>query len=196
MNFKKILNIFAISLLSIGLAFCSSGEKKEVVAEEPPVETKVEEPVATRSLDLNILEEINVTLKEYRYPDGVRRRGFSYKKADVTKEDFNAWASENINFIREAFDRLPAGYSLQIKGHADSTGPEEAEGNKKGNVYYSQIRAEAVKEALVQQGLPAARITTVAAGSGEPVSGYDEEDEINRRVTFQVVKIEGSESAE
>lgn len=188
MNFKNILNVIAISILSMSLAFCSSSEKKDPAPEETPVtEDTGADLKKDRSLELNLLEEINITLKEYRYPDGVRRRGFSYKKADVTREDFNLWAKENINFIKEAIDKLPADYVLQIKGHADSTGPEEAEGSKKGNNYYSQIRAEAVKDALVQQGLDASRITTVGVGSSEPVGGYDEEDEVNRRTTFQVV---------
>lgn len=189
-----------ISLLALNLAFCSSAEKKESTEEtEEVTEEEAEEETVElkeRAFDLNILEEINITLKEYRYPDGVRRRGFGYKKADVLSEDFNKWASDNISFIKEAFDKLPEGYKLQIKGHADSVGPEEEEGGKKGNVYYSQIRAEAVKQALVEQGLPGDRITTVAAGSTEPVSGYDEDDEINRRVTFQVIKSEEETSEE
>jgi outer membrane protein OmpA-like peptidoglycan-associated protein len=195
MNFKNILNVIAISILFMSLAFCSSNEKKDPAPEETPVtEDTGADLKKDRSLELNLLEEINITLKEYRYPDGVRRRGFSYKKADVTREDFNLWAKENINFIKEAMDKLPADYSLQIKGHADSTGPEEAEGSKKGNIYYSQIRAEAVKEALVQQGLDASRIKTKAVGSSEPVGGYDEEDEVNRRTTFQVVIDENSDT--
>lgn len=134
-----------------------------------------------------VLDEINSTLKDYRYPDGVKRRGFSYKQADITKEDFNAWAKNNVSFIKEALTKLPDTYQLQIIGHADASGPEEAEGSKKGNGFYSQIRADAVKEALVKQGVPANRISTKALGSSVPVSGFPETDAINRRVTFQVV---------
>lgn len=189
MKWNKLFSIFAVFSLTLTFAFCSSAEKKKP-AEEPVQEEVSEEDTTTkdRSFDLNILEEINITLKEYRYPDGVRRRGFSYKKADVLKDDFNLWAKENINFIREALDRLPEDYVLEITGHADTTGPEEPEGEKKGNIYYSQIRADAVKEALVKQGIPANRIVTVAAGSSQPISGYDGSDAINRRVTFQVRK--------
>jgi hypothetical protein len=193
MNFKNILNLLAISILALSFSFCSSKDVKETPA--PESETK-DEGALSRSFDMNILDSINVTLKEYRYPDGVRRRGFSYKKADVLKEDFNLWAKENINFIKEAFDKLPPEYSLEVYGHADATGPEEAEGNKKGNMYYSKIRAEAVKEALVKQGLPADRIVTTGVGSSQPVSGYDEDDEINRRVTFQVIKVDSDSTVE
>ena len=105
MNFKNIFKLLGISIIALNLAFCSSADKKEPVEEETEEvateETEEEGNALSRSLDLNILEEINITLKEYRYPDGVRKRGFSYKKADVTKEDFNLWAGENINFIKE-----------------------------------------------------------------------------------------------
>ncbi|WCL49217.1 OmpA family protein [Leptospira sp. GIMC2001] len=194
MNFKNLINLLIIALVSSTLVLCSSTETKQPETEPVAENTEVEEP-KTRSFDMNILDEINITLKEYRYPDGVRRRGFSYKKADVTKEDFNLWAKENVNFIKEALDKLPAEYAVQVIGHADSTGPEEAEGAKKGNAYYSQIRAEAVKTALVQQGIPAERIAIKAVGSAEPVSGYDEQDEINRRVTFQVIAVEPAEDS-
>ncbi len=189
MNFKPVFNLLLAISLAFSIAFCSSAEKKKPVEEETPEVSQPDTSNAKdRSFDFNVLDEINITLKEYRYPDGVRRRGFSYKKADVLRDDFNLWAKENINFIREAFDKLPEEYVLEIKGHADTTGPEEPVGEKKGNIYYSQIRADAVKQALVNQGLPASRMVTVAAGSSEPISGFEGADAINRRVTFQIVK--------
>jgi len=190
MNFRKILNLLIIAILSLSVILCASNKPKEPETTEEPTTEETVDTSNTRSFDMNILDEINITLKEYRYPDGVRKKGFEYKKADIVKEDFNLWAKENVNFIKEALDKLPADYKLVARGHADASGPEEAEAGKKGNVYYSTIRAEAVKGALVKQGLPAGRIVTEALGSTEPVQGFDEKDVINRRVTFQVMKSE------
>jgi outer membrane protein OmpA-like peptidoglycan-associated protein len=190
MNFKKILNLLIVAILSLSVVLCASNTPKEPETTEEPATEETEDTSTSRSFDMNLLDEINVTLKEYRYPDGVRKKGFGYKKADVNKEDFTLWAKENVNFIKEALDKLPADYKLVARGHADASGPEEAEGEKKGNIYYSTIRAEAVKEALVKQGLPADRIVTEALGSTEAVQGFDDTDEINRRVTFQVTKSE------
>ena len=190
MYFKKLVNALIIAILSLSVVLCASNTPKEPEKTEEPVaeEPVKDEKVNDRSLEANLLDEINVTLKEYRYPDGVRKKGFEYKKADINKEDFSTWAKENVNYIKEALSKLPADYKLVARGHADSTGPESEEGAKKGNVYYSTIRAEAVKEALVKQGLPADRITTEALGSSEPVQGFDGSDQINRIVTFQVIK--------
>lgn len=172
----------------MAVANCSSSETKDT---PPPAEsTSSSTPaptVSSRDTSLMLLDEINSTLKDYRYPDGVKKKGFAYKQADISKEDFNAWAKNNVAFIKEALVKLPESYALQIIGHADASGPEEAESGKKGNGYYSQIRADAVKDALVKQGVPAARIATKASGSTSPVSGYPENDQINRRVTFQVI---------
>jgi outer membrane protein OmpA-like peptidoglycan-associated protein len=188
MNWKTLSTIGLILSASAVAWNCSSAENKAPVEEEiappAPAVTQKSAPV----VEIDPIAEYNQTLKDYRYPDGKRRKGFSYKKADVLKEDFNAWASTNYKIIQEALDKLPAEYVLEIKGHADASGPESEEGPKKGNNYYSQIRAEAVKEALVKKGLPGNRITTVAAGSKETIVGVPGKDEINRRVTFQLAK--------
>jgi outer membrane protein OmpA-like peptidoglycan-associated protein len=183
---KGILsNLVLIAGISIILANCSSTEPKAEPA--PTQETTQKDSVSSRDMNLVLLDEINTALKDYRYPDGARKRGFAYKQADIQKEDFNTWAKDNVTYIKEALNKLPEDYALQIIGHADASGPEEAEGSKKGNNFYSQLRADAVKDALVKQGIPTARIVTKGSGSTAPISGFSETDAINRRVTFQVV---------
>ncbi|TGN19824.1 OmpA family outer membrane lipoprotein Loa22 [Leptospira idonii] len=185
---KGIFTLILIAGISLAYSNCSSAEpKQEAQPENTSTASNSTNTVSSRDMNLVLLDEINTALKDYRYPDGVRRRGFSYKQADVLKEDFGTWAKDNIAYIKEALGKLPEDYLLQIIGHADASGPEEAEGGKKGNGYYSQIRADAVKDALVKQGIPASRISTKAAGSSAPISGFAENDGINRRVTFQVI---------
>ena len=181
------LSLILLAGLSLSLTNCSSSEEKETPKETTSSTTGTTSTVSSRDLNAALLDEINVALKDYRYPDGVRRRGFSYKHADIQAEDFKTWAKDNVSYIKDALAKLPEGYALEVTGHADASGPEEAEGAKKGNGYYSQIRSDAVKDALVKQGIPADRIVTKASGSSKPISGFDEKDAINRRVTFQVV---------
>ena len=102
MNFKKILNLLIVAILSLSVVLCASNTPKEPETTEEPATEETEDTSTSRSFDMNLLDEINVTLKEYRYPDGVRKKGFGYKKADVNKEDFTLWAKENVNFIKEA----------------------------------------------------------------------------------------------
>lgn len=120
-------------------------------------------------------------MKNFRYP----RPGFSYKKADVNPGDFSGWSKVNVPVLKEGLGKLPDSYALEITGHTDAVGPEQAEGAKKGNIFYSELRANAVKQALIKQGIPANRIIAKGAGSSEPVSGLDAKDARNRRVTFR-----------
>ena len=52
-----------------------------------------------------------------------------------------------------------------VSGHADPSGREFA------NVILSAKRAEAVKQGLVDRGIPAAKLQIVAVGTAEPVPG-------------------------
>ncbi|XDD50389.1 OmpA family protein [Leptospira sp. WS92.C1] len=185
---KKILNLILLGAIAFSFTLCSSAEKKEESAPEPS-SGQEQASAANRSVDANspeaIADSLNEKLKEFRYPDGLTRPGFSYKKADVNAGDFSEWSKVNAPVIKDGLGKLPDNYALEITGHTDAVGPEQAEGDKKGNIFYSELRANAVKQALIKQGIPANRIATKGAGSSEPVSGLDAKDAKNRRVTFR-----------
>ncbi|TGK07003.1 OmpA family protein [Leptospira semungkisensis] len=183
---KKILNILLVGATVFSIALCSSGEKKEQAAPEPGSEQNA---AASRNVNVDSpADVINNQIKDFRYPDGITRPGFSYKKADVSAGDFSEWSKANIAVIKDGISKLPDAWALEITGHTDQVGPEQAEGDKKGNVFYGDIRAKAVKQALVKQGIPANRIVVKSAGSSSPVSGLDAKDPKNRRVTFKFVE--------
>jgi len=73
---------------------------------------------------------------------------------------------------------------VQIAGHTDSTGPEAY------NQILSERRANAVRDFLVQSGLPAAQLVAVGLGESEPVAGNDSRDgrAQNRRVELTVLE--------
>lgn len=93
---------------------------------------------------------------------------------------------------------LPAGYAeisrvatvlkkydqtqIEVGGHTDSSGSEQY------NLQLSQRRADAVKNALVQQGVSASRIRTIGYGESKPISSNPA---ANRRVEITIIPVTG-----
>ncbi len=96
---------------------------------------------------------------------------------------------------RRELDALAAGLNarpyevVHVIGHSDRIG------NDKANLELSTRRAAAVRAYLVQQGVPADKITAVGRGSVEPVVECDDKDRQaliaclapNRRVEIKIV---------
>lgn len=73
---------------------------------------------------------------------------------------------------------------VEIRGHTDAAGDEAA------NRELSRRRAEAVRDAFVQMGLPRARLTVVGAGESEPIAdnATPAGRAANRRVEIRVLR--------
>lgn len=75
------------------------------------------------------------------------------------------------------------GSIIAIAGHSDSVGDAAV------NLKLSRERAAAVRDALVQRGLPRDSLRAVGYGSARPVEGLDPTDPANRRIEFSVISI-------
>ena len=73
-------------------------------------------------------------------------------------------------------------YKLTIAGHTDSVGGSDA------NQRLSQRRADAVRFYLINQGVPAERLTAIGYGEVQPIASNDSKDgrRQNRRVALSV----------
>jgi outer membrane protein OmpA-like peptidoglycan-associated protein len=88
-------------------------------------------------------------------------------------------AYAEISRIANILNRYPQ-TNIRVEGHTDSRGTEQY------NQDLSQKRADAVKNALVQQGVNPARIVTVGYGESQPISSNDA---ANRRVNVVIIPI-------
>lgn len=118
-----------------------------------------------------------------KYPIG----GFAYKSSTVEPLNWSKWAKVATPIVSGILDKLPEGYVMECRGHADARGPEEPEGNKPGNLKISRDRAKAVYNALAAEGLKTNKITYRGVGSSEPLAGYASTAAQQRRVTFVIV---------
>ncbi len=212
---KNSILPFALACLFLfGLANCNPADKKDT---PPPKEDKVEPavekpkedkpteepPVKTTERDLldtgidALINQFNEKLKGVRYPDGSSIEGFEYKKWEIpNRKDFVKWVKVSGAIIKEAFEKLPEGVKLEITGHADTKGPEEKEGKRLGNIFYSTKRSESVRDSLVKLGFPEKRMMTRGAGSSETIPGVDGTSAKNRRVTFKLLNTGSEKPAE
>jgi outer membrane protein OmpA-like peptidoglycan-associated protein len=108
----------------------------------------------------------------------LRGVNFEFNKATLTKD------SERI--LWRAYNALVANPDVVvvITGHTDNVG------GQKFNQTLSLKRAQAVKNWLVNQGIPSNRMRTVGRGQNEPVASNDTEEgrAENRRMEFFVQK--------
>lgn len=102
---------------------------------------------------------------------------FDFDKADLKSESI-----AELNRAIEVFKKYPD-LKFQVEGHTDSYGAEAY------NVRLSQMRAEAVKQYLIRNGIAAVRITKVTGfGESNPVQTNEtpEGRAKNRRVEFKL----------
>jgi outer membrane protein OmpA-like peptidoglycan-associated protein len=90
-------------------------------------------------------------------------------------------AGDKLRQIADVLQKYPR-TRVEIVGHTDSKGSDQS------NLVLSRQRAESVRDAIVQDGVSAARITTRGAGESRPVATNDSSTgrAMNRRVEITV----------
>ncbi|MBE0618936.1 MAG: OmpA family protein [Proteobacteria bacterium] len=100
---------------------------------------------------------------------------------DVNSATLKPGALDEINRVAAVLNQYPQS-TILVAGHTDSSGAEDF------NQKLSERRAEAVKTALVGQGVAPGRVTTVGYGESKPIATNDtpEGRQLNRRVEIRI----------
>ena len=88
-------------------------------------------------------------------------------------------AYTELSRVADVLNRYPQ-TTIRVEGHTDATGSETY------NQRLSERRAQAVKNALTQQGVAPTRIQTIGFGEAQPVSSLAAE---NRRVNIVIMPV-------
>jgi outer membrane protein OmpA-like peptidoglycan-associated protein/uncharacterized protein YidB (DUF937 family) len=91
-------------------------------------------------------------------------------------------SADYLNRVATAIKAAPSGTVLQIAGHTDNTGDSAS------NMTLSQQRADAVRDYLIQQGVPASMLVAKGYGDSHPIATNDTDEGKfrNRRIEFSV----------
>lgn len=100
---------------------------------------------------------------------------------DTNSSTLKPGASQEINRVSQVLTQYPE-TRITVAGHTDSDGAEAY------NQTLSVRRAEAVRDALVAQGVSPARITTVGFGESQPIADNSTAagKQLNRRVIITI----------
>jgi peptidoglycan-associated lipoprotein len=103
---------------------------------------------------------------------------FDYDKSDI-REDARGALTRNADAIKAILADFPSD-SLTVEGHCDERGSAEY------NLGLGDRRATAVKEFLMQLGVPSDRLRTISYGKERPQCTESNEDcwQRNRRAHF------------
>jgi outer membrane protein OmpA-like peptidoglycan-associated protein len=141
---------------------------------------QVKEPEKV-GVDAGFLSASNTQLAKYPV------EGFAYKSSKVPPQSWDKWAKVAAPAVKEIVSKIPDGYVLEVRGHADARGPETAEGSKPGNMKISTDRAKAIYDSLAKAGISSSKITYKGVGSSDIMNGADSKAAEQRRVTFGIV---------
>ena len=113
---------------------------------------------------------------------------FAFDKADIKPSSFPI-----VDEIVATVKSRPEIRHVTIEGHTDSKGSDEY------NLNLSNRRAGAVREYLVNHGIPSSQLSSVGKGESEPIAPNDSNGKdnpkgraLNRRVEFHLEIVEGA----
>ncbi|MCF8104022.1 MAG: OmpA family protein [Desulfohalobiaceae bacterium] len=98
---------------------------------------------------------------------------------DFDSSTLKPGAYQELGRVADVLKKYPQ-TTILVEGHTDATGPEDY------NQTLSEKRAQAVKKALIQDGVQESRIKAVGYGESQPISSSDA---MNRRVNIIIEPI-------
>lgn len=170
---RKIVKTTAVLLL-LAVAVTGCPKKQLPPPILPPKETKTTEPTQpVTGEEKPVIKPPSLELKSVY---------FDYDKYDI-RPDAKATLMDNAKQLMDYFAKYPTA-KVRLEGNCDERGTNEY------NLSLGQKRADAVKNFLINYGIPANKITTISYGEEKPVCTQSEEScwWKNRRVDFKIIE--------
>jgi len=199
---KRLMNYFSMFLLIATPVFAGFEDvveekvetteniKETVVKPVTPtnktniIQTSVKETISTQPTQPVTSLPKPVDLNTLKFSKEIK--GFAYKSSDVMLSGVKGNITSVMKTILPLINKIPKEYKIKIIGHADGTGPEEQTLDKPGNIAISRMRAEAVRDYIVNNyNIPSDRFEIIAKGSSELKNKKNPASAENRRVVIE-----------
>ncbi len=170
-------NTTIFTSLVLSLALFAAGCKTKPVEQPPPAQTSTSSD--TSGLDTSPVSSDETAIQG---PSGQllsqRIVYFDFDRAEIRAD------SQSIVTAHAGFLAKSPNVKVRLEGHADERGSREY------NIGLGERRAQAVRRALLLQGVAEAQITTVSYGEERPASAGSDEQAYaqNRRVEIVYLK--------
>ena len=190
----------AAIILGLGLYFWSAGERTGIAPTAAPDKAAADKAAADKAAADKAAEDSAAAGGDSANGKAgaklaALKPGFSAEELAAALNDlvvsFPSGSAEipasiapSLRNAAESLKQLPKGHVLEIAGYTDSTG------NAEDNVALSQKRADAVREALIEDGVDPDMLVAKGYGSADPIASNDtpEGRSRNRRIEYHVVK--------
>jgi peptidoglycan-associated lipoprotein len=171
---KKILMCVVLLMVAVG---CSSAKKTADNSEAGGVTTETTATGGSEQVDTSALN-FSASGSDSGTIEGLQTVRFDFDSAAISEEEQKKLEG-NADWMKKY-----ATVNIVIEGHCDQRGSNEY------NLSLGERRANAVKQALVNMGVAASRITTSSFGEEKPLANGDSEAEMsqNRRANFVPTK--------
>jgi len=176
MTIKKINILIAGALVVLSVACGSTDKKADGAAAAGATEGGASASSRSFGGDDMVVDAANQQLAK------VPVVGFPPFSTSMPITQFDQYGENAATVAKGVVASMPAGYKLQITGHANQHASKSAAYTKS----LSQQRAKYVYNYFVQKGLDKSKMTYVGVGNSEPDPNLSHAD--NRRVTFKLVK--------
>ncbi|AFM11537.1 OmpA family protein [Turneriella parva] len=175
MEVKKI-SILCLILIAGFAAACGSTDKKADASAAGATDGTASASSRSFGGDDLIVDQANQQLAK------VPVVGFPPFSTTMPMTQFDQYGENAATVAKGIVASMPAGYKLQIIGHANQHASKSAAYTKS----LSQQRAKYVYNYFAKKGLDKSKMTYVGVGNSEPDPNLSHAD--NRRVTFKLVK--------
>lgn len=143
-------------------------------------------PAQSESVNITLIDDIDDstnTSRETQSQFGLKTIYFDFDHYNI-REDQKNMVHENAKKVNAL---LKKGHTVVIEGHACNSA-----GSKQYNMHLSEKRAQAIRKALVKEGVPSNHIKTVGRGCETPViqNGSREQQAGNRRAEYFVIEVQ------